>query len=95
MRLVRSLRFQLTLRMVNRFFVKNAIIVVNAASDHEESVEWALGQGCPVLVEKPFCLNFFAAQRLANLALTKNRYLATAHVFLFASYVETFSKLVS
>ena len=73
----------------------NAIIVVNAASDHEESVEWALGQGCPVLVEKPFCLNFFAAQRLANLALTRNCYLATAHVFLFASYVENFSKLIA
>ena len=73
----------------------NAIIVVNAASDHEKTVEWALGQDCPVIVEKPFCLNFFAAQRLANLALTRNLYLATAHVFLFASYVDAFSKLIA
>ena len=73
----------------------NAIIVVNAASDHEKTVEWALGQDCPVLVEKPLCLNLFASQRLANLALTRNLYLATAHVFLFASYVDAFRGLVA
>jgi len=73
----------------------NAVIVVNAAHDHEGSVEWALTQGCSVLVEKPLCLNLVSAHRLSNLAFTKNSYLATAHVFLFASYVEAFSKLVS
>ena len=72
-----------------------AVIVVNAARDHEQSVEWALGQGCPVLVEKPICLNSFSAQRLVNLALARNVYLATAHCFLFASYIESFAKLVS
>lgn len=73
----------------------NAIIVTNAACDHESSVEWALTQGYPVLVEKPLCLNFATAQRLANLALARKVYLATAHVFLFASYVEAFSKHVA
>jgi predicted dehydrogenase len=73
----------------------NAIIVANAARDHESSVEWALTQNYPVLVEKPLCLNFVAAQRLANLALARKVYLATAHVFLFASYVEAFSKHVT
>lgn len=75
--------------------VSNAVIVTNAASDHESSTEWALRQGYPVLVEKPLCLNFAAAQRLANLALERKVYLATAHVFLFASYVEAFSKHVA
>lgn len=73
----------------------NAIIVANAARDHENAVEWGLAQGCPVLVEKPLCLNFVAAQRLFKLALNRKTYLATAHVFLFASYVEAFSKLVA
>ncbi|WP_114651973.1 Gfo/Idh/MocA family oxidoreductase [Polynucleobacter necessarius] len=73
----------------------SAIIVTNAACDHERSVEWALTQGYPVLVEKPLCLSFVAAQRLANLALARKVYLATAHVFLFASYVEEFSKHVA
>lgn len=71
----------------------NAIIVANAARDHENSVEWALEQGHPVLVEKPLCLNLVAAQRLAKLAITRKTYLATAHVFLFANYVEEFSQL--
>lgn len=73
----------------------NAIIVANAARDHENSVEWALTQGYPVLVEKPVCLNLDAAQRLASLALARKVYLATAHVFLFARYIEAFSKLVT
>jgi len=72
----------------------NAIIVANAARDHEKTVEWALEQGCSILVEKPFCLNLISAQRLATLALTKNIYLATAHVFLFASYIDVFAKLI-
>ena len=72
----------------------NAIIVANAARDHEKTVEWALEEGYSVLVEKPLCLNLISAQRLATLAFTKNIYLATAHVFLFASYVDAFAKLV-
>lgn len=72
----------------------NGVIVVNAAKDHEATVMWALQQECPVLVEKPFCLNFSSSQNLARLALNKDVYLATAHVFLFARYVDTFSALV-
>jgi predicted dehydrogenase len=73
----------------------NAVIVVNAARDHEKSVEWAITQGYPVLVEKPLCLNFDAAQRLEKLALTRKIYVATAHVFLFSSYVQAFSKIIA
>ncbi len=72
-----------------------AIIVANAAHDHEKAIEWALYQRLSVLVEKPVTLSFFATQRMVDLANSQNTYLATAHVFLFASYIETFSKLVS
>lgn len=73
----------------------NAVIVANAARDHEKSVEWALSNGFPVLVEKPLTLSLTASQRLADLARNQKTYFAAAHVFLFASYVETFSKLVA
>jgi predicted dehydrogenase len=71
-----------------------AVIVANATHDHEKAIEWALYQKLPVLVEKPVTLSFSATQRMVDLANSQNTYLATAHVFLFASYVETFSKLV-
>jgi predicted dehydrogenase len=72
-----------------------AVIVANTAHDHEKAIEWALYQRLPVLVEKPVTLSFFTTQRMVDLANSQNTYLATAHVFLFASYIETFSKLVS
>lgn len=74
---------------------KGAVVVANAAHDHERAIEWALYQRLPVLVEKPVTLSFSATQRMVDLANNQNTYLATAHVFLFASYIETFSKLVS
>ena len=73
----------------------NAAIVVNAASDHEASAAWALKQRCPVLVEKPLCLNSDSAQHIIDLALEKNVYLATAHVFLFADYINEFARHVT
>ena len=73
----------------------NVVIVANAARDHEKVIEWALAEGVPVLVEKPLTLNFAASQRLADLARYQKTYFAAAHVFLFASYVETFSKLIA
>ena len=72
-----------------------AVIVVNAARDHEKAIEWALSCGASVLVEKPVTLNFSASQRLADLAYSQNTYFAPAHVFLFARYIENFSKLVA
>ena len=35
----------------------NAVIVVNAARDHEKAIEWAISCGASVLVEKPVTLN--------------------------------------
>ena len=34
-----------------------AVIIVNAAADHLKSIEWAISQNAPVLVEKPLALN--------------------------------------
>ena len=73
----------------------NAVIVVNAARDHEKSIEWAISKGIPVLVEKPITLNYVASQRLANLARSQKTYFASAHVFLFAKYIQNFSRLVT
>ncbi|MDB9891205.1 Gfo/Idh/MocA family oxidoreductase [Alphaproteobacteria bacterium] len=72
-----------------------AVIVVNAARDHEKAIEWALSRCLPVLVEKPVTLSFAATQRLTDLAISQKTYLAAAHVFLFSSYVRAFSKLVN
>lgn len=73
----------------------NAVIVVNAARDHEKAIEWALSCGASVLVEKPVTLNLSASQRLADLAHSQNTYFAPAHVFLFARYIENFSKVIA
>jgi len=72
-----------------------AVIVVNAARDHEKAIEWALSRCLPVLVEKPVTLSFAATQRLTDLAISQKTYFASAHVFLFARYVWVFSKLVN
>jgi hypothetical protein len=72
----------------------SAVIVVNAARDHERAIEWALSAGVPVLAEKPITLTAVATQRLADLARSRKTYFAAAHIFLFARYIEKFSKLV-
>jgi predicted dehydrogenase len=69
-----------------------AVIVVNAAVDHERSVEWALSQGAAVLVEKPLTLTFGASRRLVEKANRQGVYLAAAHVFLFAGYLHGFRR---
>lgn len=72
-----------------------AVIVANAARDHEKAIAWALSERLPVLVEKPVTLSFAATRRVADLAIKQKTYLAAAHVFLFARYVETFAKHVT
>ena len=63
-----------------------AVIVANAARDHEKAIEWALSRCLPVLVEKPITLSFAATQRLSELAISQKTYLAAAHVFHFARF---------
>src|SRR2546422_7110793 len=71
-----------------------AVVVANAARDHETAVEWALLAGAPVMVEKPIALTGPAAERLADLARQRNVPFAAAHVFLFARYLDNFWKLI-
>ena len=73
----------------------NAVIVVNAARDHEKAIERALTAGIPVLVEKPITLTATASQRLAELAYSRGVGFASAHIFLFAKYLENFSNLIA
>ena len=68
-----------------------AAIVVNAARDHESTVDELIRAGVPVLVEKPMALSAAAADRLASLAASRKVPLAPAHVFRFARYVDRFS----
>lgn len=72
----------------------HAMIVANAARDHEKAIEWALFAGIPVLVEKPITVTAAASQRLVNKAKSQNVRFAAAHVFLFARYLENFSRFV-
>jgi predicted dehydrogenase len=72
----------------------SAVIIANAVRDHEKSIEWALSEGIPVLVEKPLTLSLTTAQRLASLAASRKTYFAAAHVFLFARYLDAFAKYV-
>lgn len=72
-----------------------AAIVVNAARDHEQAAERLLDRGVPVLVEKPMALTSAGAERLANFARERNVRLASAHVFLFARYLDRFRQLVA
>lgn len=72
-----------------------AVIVANAARDHERAVEWVLSAGGAVLVEKPIALTAAASQRLADLARGRNARFAAAHIFLFARYLDHFARLVA
>ena len=69
-----------------------AVIVANAARDHQCMAERALRAGIPVMVEKPIAANFAAAQGLSELAAATQGRLAAAQVFLFARYLDNFSK---
>jgi predicted dehydrogenase len=67
-----------------------AMIVVNAARDHEKTIERALKARIPILVEKPVTFSEKATKRLVNLANKNNVPFFSAHVFLFASYLKNF-----
>jgi predicted dehydrogenase len=73
----------------------DAIIVVNAARDHEISIQKSLDAGIPVLVEKPVTPSYSATLRMIKLAKKKNIFLATGHIFLFSRYLQNFSNLAS
>ena len=72
----------------------NAVIVVNAARDHETFILSALNAGGDLLVEKPITLSYESGKKIATVAKDLNRHLTSANVFLFATYFINFSKLV-
>lgn len=72
-----------------------AAIVANAARDHERTIDLALSARIPVLVEKPVALTLAACERVVSSALSQKVPLAAAQVFLYARYIDNFSKLVS
>jgi predicted dehydrogenase len=72
-----------------------AVLVVNAARDHERAVEWALRAGLPVMVEKPIARTAAGAAHLAQRASELGVRFAAAHIFLFARYVDNFARRVA
>lgn len=72
-----------------------SVVVANAARDHEKAIKWALSNSLPTLVEKPVTLTSKATRGVANMAIRNNAYLAAAHVFTFATYMETFFQTIS
>ncbi|MCH9770194.1 MAG: Gfo/Idh/MocA family oxidoreductase, partial [Gammaproteobacteria bacterium] len=69
-------------------------VVVNAARDHEATIEKCLNAGVAVLSEKPVTVSYAATNRLIALAEDKNVSLSPAHVFLFANYLQKFSDIL-
>ncbi len=72
-----------------------AVIVANAARDHEMAIDVGLSVGAAVLVEKPVTLSTNSARRLSDLAKDRGLYFASAHVFMFAHYIASFAKQVA
>lgn len=72
----------------------NASIIVNAARYHEATIKKNIMAGIPVLVEKPVTLSFSSTQKLVSLAAKKNTLFASAHIFLYNSYINYFSEII-
>ncbi len=72
----------------------SALIVANAAQDHERAAKLGLLAGIPVLVEKPLTPTLEATNRLLALARESGSQLCVGHVFRFARYVENFAQNV-
>lgn len=72
---------------------KSAVLVINAARAHAETVEWALKNSFPVLVEKPIGMSGKEAERILALSVERNVPLAATNVFLFAEFFENFIRL--
>lgn len=73
----------------------SAVIISNAARDHERAARFALCSGAPVLVEKPLALSLAGGRELANMGCRSNGRLAAANVFLFAGYIDRFAHLLA
>lgn len=72
-----------------------SLIVANAASDHMFAIQKGLNSKIPVLVEKPITLSYSDSLRMVRLAKEKKTFIGSAHVFLYSSYLNKFSRYVS
>ncbi|NQT93889.1 MAG: Gfo/Idh/MocA family oxidoreductase [Lentisphaerae bacterium] len=63
-------------------------IVANAVSDHACAIRHALEHDCHVLAEKPVTRSRKKTEELARLAESHGLLLSSAHVFLYASYLD-------
>ena len=72
-----------------------AVIIANAARDHEKAIEWAISVGVPAFVEKPITAHWRTTQCIAELVQSQGMCLAVSNVFLFTRYIENFSKFIS
>ena len=72
-----------------------AMIIANAASEHEVATVIGLLSRVPVLVEKPLALSAESVNRLISLANEKGSALAAGHVFRFAEYLKNFTIVVN
>lgn len=71
-----------------------AVVIANAAKDHESAAEWAIRQQMPVLIEKPIATSAAGGRRLLSLAESLSTKLAASNVFLFASSINRFTRIV-
>ncbi len=69
----------------------DAVVVANAAHDHESCALSALRDGAATLVEKPVALSAAAIARLVAAGASASAVLAASHPFLFAGYLENFA----
>lgn len=76
----------------NSFNYPCVVIIANTSADHYESALLAISSGADVLVEKPVALNYKQALDIYDFAKKNNKIVCASHVFLFASYIENFSK---
>jgi predicted dehydrogenase len=72
-----------------------ALIVVNAARDHEAVAKIGLEVGVPVLIEKPLALNRVGVNRLIGLAASHGASLAAGHALRFARYIHNYASDVA
>jgi predicted dehydrogenase len=71
-----------------------AVIVANAAAMHFPAAVAAILSRIPVLIEKPLAMSARDAAFLVSLAQNKGTELCSAHIFLFADYIQKFGNMV-
>ena len=88
-----SYEYSLPTLELNRIFKNpniNAIVIASPAMTHKNMAIEALNNDKDVFIEKPFCLSLTDAQKLSELATSKNRILMVGHLL---NYHNAFIKM--